>query len=56
MRAHIADQKRLAIRRRAMKGWLTAHGVTFPERARYNESALRKLVRTELAKATGNAA
>lgn len=35
----------VAIRRRAMKRWLRSRGVVVPDRARFSESALRRLVR-----------
>lgn len=38
-------QWRSAVRRRALKRWLRAHGVSYRERDMYNETALRKLVR-----------
>lgn len=44
----IANERRLAIRRRAMKRWLRANHVAIPPRDRYSESALRKLIRREL--------
>ena len=45
-------EREIAIRRRAMKRWLRAQGVSVPEWAIYNENALRKLVRNHYAKET----
>lgn len=41
----IARQHQEAIRGRAMKRWLRAHGVPYSARVKYSESGLRKLVR-----------
>lgn len=44
----IALARKQAIRRRAMKRLLRAHGVPISDYAMYNESALRKLVRDRI--------
>lgn len=41
----IARERRIAIRRRAMKRWLRARGIAYSAHDMYSESALRKLVR-----------
>lgn len=51
-RGVIGVSRVIAIRRRAMKRWLRAKGITIPARSMYNETALRKMVRTAIAKTT----
>jgi len=48
MTGPIALARKQAIRRRAMKRLLRAHGVPISDYAMYNESALRKLVRDRI--------
>lgn len=41
----IGIERAAAVRRRTLKRWLRAHGVSYRVRDMYRESALRKLVR-----------
>ena len=50
MRNAITIARKQAIRRRAMKRLLRAHGVPISKFAMYNEAALRKLIRDKLVK------
>jgi len=44
----IATARKHAIRRRVMKRWLRTHGIVITDYALYNESALRKPIRSKL--------
>lgn len=48
--AQIGREIQAAKRRRAMKRWLRAHGVSYRNRDMYNERALLKLVRENIEK------